>query len=76
MMLKITPQLAALIMRKDGQFVRIGLQRGLLPFGEAFRCKDTNKRYSYYISPGKFMDYTGATEAEIRKTAEKFGLPV
>lgn len=47
---------AAKLMNKSPQFVRIGLQRGLLPFGTAIR---KNGRYNYYISTEKFQEYTG-----------------
>lgn len=76
MLMKITPQLAALVMRKDGQFVRIGLQRGFLPFGAAKRMPTSKKKYSYYISPKKFMEFTGTTASEIRKVAKEAGIKV
>ena len=41
---------------KSGMFVRIGLQRGLLPFGTAIK---TNSKYTYYISQNKFYKYIG-----------------
>lgn len=65
--MKITPEIAAKIMGKCPQFVRIGLQRGLLPFGVAMQTNERNpkSRHSYYISPEKFMEYTGATVADI-----------
>lgn len=47
----------ARLMNKSPQFVRIGLQRGLLPFGTA--KKNRGGRYSYYISPELFEQYTG-----------------
>ena len=43
-------------MGKSEMFVRIGLQRGLLPFGTAIK---TSSRYTYYISPSKFYKYIG-----------------
>ena len=72
---KVVPQLAAAMMGKDPQFVRIGLQRGLLPFGKAIETGSNGrvKRYSYYISPKQFMDYTGFTEADIIAAAEAGG---
>ena len=54
---------AAKIMGKCEQFVRIGLQRGLLPFGTAVQIRGTT-RYSYYISPAKFWDYVGQEAKE------------
>jgi hypothetical protein len=47
---------AASIMGKSKQFVRIGLQRGSLPFGTAVKM---SSKWTYYISPAKFNDYVG-----------------
>lgn len=47
---------AAVIMGKSQQFVRIGLQRGLLPFGTAVKM---SSMWTYYISPKKFYEYVG-----------------
>ena len=47
---------AASIMGKSQQFVRIGLQRGLLPFGTAVKLSSI---WTYYISPQKFYEYVG-----------------
>lgn len=44
-------------MHKSEQFIRIGLQRELLPFGKA--VKNNGGKYSYYISPKLFEEYTG-----------------
>ena len=43
-------------MGKSEMFVRIGLQRGLRPFGIAVK---TSSKYTYYISPNKFYQYIG-----------------
>ena len=48
---------ASRLMGKSEQFIRIGLQRGLLPIGSAILGK--RGRYSYYISPELFEQYTG-----------------
>lgn len=45
-------------MQKDEQFVRIALQRGLFPFGIAFK-KDGNEKWSYYVNQKQFYEYTG-----------------
>lgn len=50
---------AARLMHKDPMFVRIGLQRGLLPFGVAIKKDEHGKQYDYYISPKLFTEYTG-----------------
>lgn len=47
---------AAEIMGKSQQFVRIGLQRGLLPFGTAIKMTSV---WTYHISPKLFYDYIG-----------------
>lgn len=52
----LTVKEAAKRMKKSEQFVRIGLQRGILPFGYA--VKVTN-RWSYHISRHKFEEYMG-----------------
>lgn len=49
---------AAKIMRKDQQFVRQGLIKGLLPIGAAYK-KEGSNQYDYYISPKLFYEYTG-----------------
>lgn len=54
-------QIAAALMGKSEQFVRIGLQQGVLPFGAAVKNKT---RYSYYISPEKFRAFLGITDKE------------
>ena len=47
---------AAEIMDVSQQFIRIGLQRGILPFGYAVQ---TSSKWTYYISPSKFTESTG-----------------
>ena len=54
---KISVKEAAEILGKCQQFVRVGLQRGFLPFGTAVQVK---KRWNYHISPKLFYDYAGA----------------
>ena len=55
---KISVKEAARCMGKSDQFVRIGLQRGLLPFGNA--VPGTGSKWIYYINPAKFREYVGA----------------
>lgn len=47
---------AAQMLGKSEQFVRIGLQRNILPFGSAVKV---STKYTYYISPSKFYEYIG-----------------
>lgn len=55
---KIGVKEAARCMGKSDQFIRIGLQRGLLPFGNA--VPGTGNNWNYYINPAKFREYIGA----------------
>lgn len=50
---------AAKALRKNAQFVRIGLQRGLLPIGTAYKVNEDNLQYDYYISPAKLYEFSG-----------------
>ena len=47
---------AAELMDVSQQFIRIGLQRGILPFGYAVQI---SSKWTYYISPSKFTEHTG-----------------
>lgn len=49
---------AAKIMRKDQQFVRQGMIKGILPIGVAY-VKEGSSQYDFYISPKLFYEYTG-----------------
>ena len=53
---------AAKIMGVSPQFVRIGLQRNLLPFGFATNMGG-GCRYTYYINPKEFQEYLGLNNA-------------
>lgn len=54
---KLTIKKVAALMHKHEGFVRRGLQQGILPFGSA--VKGRGGKYSYYISPVKFTEFTG-----------------
>ena len=47
---------AAKLMGKSEMFVRIGLQRDILPIGNAVKL---SSKYTYYISPKLLGDYIG-----------------
>lgn len=53
----ITVKEAARIMGKSQQFVRIGIQRGILPFGKAVKMSSI---WTYHISPKEFWEYIGS----------------
>ena len=46
---------AARLMGVSQQYIRVGLQQKVLPFGTAVRI--TGKRFTYYISPAKFKEF-------------------
>ena len=46
----------AKLMNVSEQFIRIGLQKGLLPFGYAVKM---SSKWTYFISPSKFTEATG-----------------
>lgn len=47
---------AAKLLGKSQQFVRIGLQRGILPFGYAVKM---STKWTYHISENKLKEYLG-----------------
>lgn len=47
---------AAKLLGKSEQFVRIGLQRGILPFGYAVKM---SSKWTYHISAHKVHEYLG-----------------
>lgn len=50
---------AARILGKSPQFVRIGLQRQLLPFGVAVQM---SSKWTYHISPKLLEEYAGKSQ--------------
>ena len=48
---------AAALMGVSAQFIRVGLQKGILPFGYALKI--TGGKYTYFISGPKFYEHTG-----------------
>ena len=47
---------AAKLMNKNVEFLYMGLQQGIFPFGYGVK---TSTKYSYFISSVKFEEYTG-----------------
>lgn len=47
---------AAILIGKSQQFVRIGLQRNILPFGYAVQMSSI---WTYHISPKLLIEYIG-----------------
>lgn len=58
MVKKITPDQAAMVMGCSSQFVRIGLQRGLLDIGDAVKM---SSKWTYNISPAKLAARQGVS---------------
>ena len=53
----MTIEEASRLMGVSQQFVRVGLQKGILPFGYA--VKISAGRFTYFISKQKFLEHTG-----------------
>lgn len=57
--MSFTVKEAAEKLGKSQMFVRIGLQRGVLPFGYAVKM---SSRYTYHISKAKLLEYVGGSK--------------
>ena len=53
----MTIEEASKLMGVSRQFIRVGLQQGILPFGYAVQI--TKGRWTYFISKQKFLEHTG-----------------
>ena len=65
---KITPDQAAMVMGCSAQFVRIGMQKGLLDIGDAVKM---SSRWTYNISPAKLAMRQGTTIEELVRELER-----
>ncbi len=65
----IDTKVAAQILGKAEQFIRIGLQQNRLPFGTAVQTG--RDRWSYHISPRLLSDYTGIRQDDIEAAQEE-----
>ncbi len=70
-MIKVTIAMAAKLMNKGPQFVRIALQRQLVPFGFAMKIRENSRNYDYYINPTQICEYLGITEKELKDAAKE-----
>lgn len=57
--MRMTIQKAAKLMNVSEQFIRVGLQKGNLPFGYAVKM---SSKWTYYIDSDKFKKETGLEE--------------
>lgn len=55
----------AKLLNKSPQFVRIGLQRGILPFGYAIKM---SSKWTYHISEKKVREYIGEQNETLRSS--------
>lgn len=62
--MKITTIQAAKIMGCSDQFVRIGMQRGILDIGDAIKM---SSRWTYNISPAKLALRQGVSVSELER---------
>jgi hypothetical protein len=53
---------ASMLMGVSRQFIRVGLQKGILPFGYAVQV--SAERFTYFISRKKFYEHTGIVPAQ------------
>lgn len=54
----------AVAMHKDAQYVRIGLQQGILKFGYAIKLENSNE-YNYYCPDRKVWEEIGYFQPEL-----------
>lgn len=66
---KITPDQAAYVMGCSAQFIRIGLQRGLLDIGDAVKM---STKWTYNISPARLAARQGMTIEQLHKEVSKY----
>ena len=57
---RLSVEMAAKMLAKSEQFIRVSLQRGTAPFG--FAVMMPSGKWSYHISPKKFVEYIGKVE--------------
>ena len=65
---KIKPTEAARIIHASDQYVRVGMQRGILPIGTAVKM---STKWTYNISPKLLAEYSGADIVEELKRIRK-----
>ena len=62
----LTIKEVAKLLGKSEMFVRIGIQRNLLPFGVAIKLPG-RERYSYHIPPNAVYAYMNGTDLQNKK---------
>ena len=59
---RLTVKKAAKLMGASEQFIRLGLQQGIFPWGYAVK---TSTQYTYFISSAKFAEFIGISIEEV-----------
>lgn len=59
---RLTVKKAAKLMEASEQFIRLGLQQGIFPWGYAVK---TSTQYTYFISSAKFAEFIGVSMEEV-----------
>ena len=68
MLKRVTPDQAAYVMGCSAQFIRIGLQRGLLDIGNAVKI---STKWTYNISPAKLAARQGMTVEQLEREVQR-----
>lgn len=68
MLKRVTPDQAAAVMGCSAQFIRIGLQRGLLDIGDAVKM---STKWTYNISPAKLAARQGITLDQLEREVQR-----
>ena len=68
MLKRVTPDQAAYVMGCSAQFIRIGLQRGLLDIGDAVKM---STKWTYNISPAKLAARQGITLDQLEREVQR-----
>lgn len=68
MLKRVTPDQAASIMGCSAQFIRIGLQRGLLDIGDAVKM---STKWTYNISPARLAARQGMTLDQLEREVQR-----
>lgn len=63
--MKIKVRQVAALLGKSEMFVRIGMQRNLLPIGTAIMLK--GNKYTYNIIPGQLAEYLRIAPSELER---------
>lgn len=62
--MNITVKECAKMLNKSQQFVRCGLQQGVLPFGYAVKM---SSKWTYHISKARVIEYLGGNDNEFKR---------